>query len=85
MDTKHLRAAVAVAEHGSFTCAARHLFMAQSTVTRQVAALERDLGRQLFVRKARVVALTPHGRTFLPIAQEILDAVDRAIAAARGG
>lgn len=85
MDTKHVAAAVAVARHGSFTKAAAELFMAQSTVSRQVAALERELGRDLFVRRLREVELTPHGRAFLPEAERLLDAVRRAVNAARTG
>jgi DNA-binding transcriptional LysR family regulator len=84
MDTRHLRAAVAVARHGSFTAASRELFMAQSTVSRQVSTLERQLGRRLFVREARAVELTPHGAAFMAEAEKVLEAVDRALCAARG-
>jgi DNA-binding transcriptional LysR family regulator len=83
MDTRHLRAAVAVARHRSFTLAAGELFMAQSTVSRQVYALERELGRRLFVRNLRSVDLTPEGRAFLPEAEKILDAVAEALEGAR--
>jgi DNA-binding transcriptional LysR family regulator len=84
LDTRQLRAAIAVARYQSFTLAARELFMAQSTVTRQVASLERELGNQLFRRNARTVDLTDRGRVFIPKAQEVLDAVDRAVHAVRG-
>jgi DNA-binding transcriptional LysR family regulator len=84
MDTRHVAAAVAVARTGSFTRAAEELFMAQSTVSRQVAALERELGRQLFVRRLRHVELTPHGRAFLPEAERLLEAVRRVVEASRG-
>ena len=83
MDTRHLRAAVAVARHGSFTVAARELFMTQSTVSRQVAALERDLGRRLFVRNVGAVRLTRAGEAFLPEAEKVLQAVESALDAAR--
>ena len=83
MDTRHLKAAVAVARHGSFTAAAERLFMAQSTVTRQVAALERELGVELFVRSGRSVDLTPPGQLFLEQVDRILDDLARAVAATR--
>jgi LysR family hca operon transcriptional activator len=83
MDTKHVRAAVAVVRHGSFTVAARELFMAQSTMSRQIAALEREVGAELFVRGARRVELTVPGEAFLTEAREILAAVERAERAAR--
>lgn len=79
MDTRHLRAAVAVARHRSFTRAAEELFMSQSTVTRQIATLERELGHQLFLRSARTVDLTDRGRVFLPKAQQVLEVVDLAL------
>ena len=83
MDTRHIKAAVAVAAHGTFTEAARELFMAQSTLSRQVAALEREVGGPLFVRGTRSVTLTPRGAAFLPHAERLLKAVDDAERAAR--
>lgn len=84
METRHVRAVIAVSRCGSFTTAARELFMAQSTLSRQVASLERDLGARLFVRGPRSVALTAPGAAFLSRAQDLLSAVEQAEAAARG-
>ena len=78
MDTRHIRAAVEVARCGSFTAAARRLFMAQSTVSRQVASLERDLGVHLFERGSRCIKPTARGRAFLLQADIVLAAVDDA-------
>lgn len=85
MDTRHIQAVIAVQRHGSFTGAARALFVSQSTLSRQVAALERELGGPFFVRRPRRVELTPLGRAFLPVAQEVLETVARAQEAARAG
>jgi molybdenum-dependent DNA-binding transcriptional regulator ModE len=82
VDTRHVRAVVAIAEHGSFTRAARNLFMAQSTLSRQVGALERHLGIELFNRGPRTVTLTAEGSAFLSHARKILDAVGDAEKAA---
>ena len=84
MDTRHIRAAVEVARSGSFTEASRRLFMAQSTVSRQVACLERDLGVQLFERGSRWVEPTDRGRAFLLQAEIVLTAVDDAHRACQG-
>jgi DNA-binding transcriptional LysR family regulator len=84
VDTRHLNAAVAVARHGSFTKAARKLFMVQSTLSRQVGALERELGTPLFVRGPRNASLTPQGKAFLPEAERVLHAAARAVEAVRG-
>jgi DNA-binding transcriptional LysR family regulator len=83
MDTRHIRAAVVVAQTGSFTAAAAELYMAQSTVSRQVAALEKQLGGPLFARGPRSVALTARGVAFIPHAERILSACDTAERAAK--
>lgn len=83
MDTRHIRAALAVARCGTFTGAARELYMAQSTLSRQIAALERELGSPLFVRGARTAVLTVRGKAFLDVGEDILAAVERAERAAR--
>ena len=82
MDTKHLKAVIAVARHGSFTRAARELYMSQSTLSRQVMALERELGAELFVRGLPAVSLTDEGQAFLREAERVLEAVARAEEAA---
>ncbi|MDQ4117488.1 MAG: LysR family transcriptional regulator, partial [Actinomycetota bacterium] len=64
----------AVAETGSFTAAARRLHVAQSSLSRTVAALERRFGVELATRDARGVALTPAGEAFRSAAQAILEA-----------
>ena len=83
MDTRHVRTAVAVSRFGTFTRAARELYMAQSTLSRRVATLERDLGIDLFVRGSRRITLTPAGEAFLAHAETFLEAADRAEQAAR--
>jgi len=83
MDTRHLSAVLAVARFGSFTEASRKLFVAQSTLSRQIAAVERAVGGPLFVRGARKVRLTTRGEAFLPAAEDVLAVVARAEQAAR--
>lgn len=51
----------AVVQSGSFTAAAKKLFMTQPAVTAQIQALEREWGCQLFVRSNRETLLTPKG------------------------
>jgi LysR family glycine cleavage system transcriptional activator len=56
-----LRGFEAAARHLSFTDAAQELFLTQSAVSRQVKSLEEQLGRKLFVRAHRRLALTEAG------------------------
>ena len=50
-----------VAEYLNFTEAANHLFVAQSSLSRNVSNLEEELGMKLFVRTKKYVRLTSSG------------------------
>ncbi len=83
MTIQQLRYFLATVEHGSFTAAARSLFIAQPSLSEQVRQLEAELGVELFARAGRGIALTEAGRAFRPEAERVLDAVDRARDAVR--
>ena len=83
MQLRHLRYFCAVAEHGSFTTAARQLNVSQSGVSGQVHDLEKKIGVVLFQRNQREVTLTPEGTVFFHEAQEILIRADRVVALVR--
>lgn len=74
-----MRYAVAVAEERSFTRAARRCFVAQSSLSHQIKALERELGVTLFARTSRRVDLTPAGEAFVAAARASLYAAERAV------
>ncbi|MCI9264623.1 MAG: LysR family transcriptional regulator [Oscillospiraceae bacterium] len=61
MDLNVLRYLVEVVETGSISKAAANLFMAQPTLSAQIAALEKELGRAVFQRTNRGVLLTSYG------------------------
>lgn len=82
MELRHLRYFCAVAEHGSFTTAARQLNVSQSGVSGQVHDLEKEIGVSLLRRKQREVTLTPEGAVFFQEARDILLRADRAVEAA---
>lgn len=60
---KQIRCFLEVANCLSFTAAAKNLFMSQQAVTKQIAALEQELGFRLFHRSTRSVSLTPAGQS----------------------
>jgi LysR family glycine cleavage system transcriptional activator len=68
----------------SFTLAAQELNLTQSSVSRQVAALERQVGRPLFVRRTRALELTPAGSKLLLAVQQALGQIDRTVNELRG-
>ena len=74
-----LRGFEAAARCLSLTQAANELSLTQSAVSRQVQGLEDELGLSLFVRKAREIALTPAGREFLPLLQQVLAELDNGV------
>ncbi|HXH03816.1 MAG TPA: transcriptional regulator GcvA [Candidatus Competibacteraceae bacterium] len=76
-----LRAFEASARQGSFTAAAQELFVTQGAVSRQVKALEEELGVLLFRRLHRGLELTAEGRTLLAAVSGAFDGI--AAAAAR--
>jgi DNA-binding transcriptional LysR family regulator len=69
---------LAAARHGSFSAAAVSLFLAQPSLSEQVRRLEGELGVDLFVRAGRGLELTEAGRAFVPEAERVLAAVERA-------
>ncbi len=83
MDLTQLSAFVAVAESGGFSRAAAKLVSTQPTLSRQVKALEQELGRPLFDRLGRRVELTAFGRESLDRARAILAKAEDLIASAR--
>ena len=75
IETKLLRSALVLAEHGNFTRAAEALDISQPNLTRQIQALERTLGAQLFIRRNTGVVPSPAGREVLEQAVWIVAAV----------
>ncbi len=79
-----LRGFEAAARLLSFTRAATELNLTQSSVSRQVAALERQVGRKLFVRQTRALALTAAGAQLQSVVRQALAAIDRTVDEIRG-
>ena len=68
----------------SFTLAATELNLTQSSISRQVAALERQVGKKLFARKTRALTLTGAGDQLLRAVRQSLSAIDRTVEEIRG-
>jgi DNA-binding transcriptional LysR family regulator len=88
LDLRKLRYFVAVADRLHFGRAADDLHIAQPVLSRQIRALEHDVGAPLFTRDSHGVALTDAGRQLLTDAGPLLasaDAVRRRVTVAAGG
>jgi len=75
MDLTSYIAFLAAAELGSFSKAADHLYITQPAVSKRIATLEEQLGRQLFDRIGKRVMLNEAGHALLPIAERIMQDV----------
>ena len=71
MSAAKLRAFLAVAQHGSFSAAARALGLSQPTLTMQVQALEQKHKVALFHRRGHRIELSSVGEQLLPIARQL--------------
>ena len=80
MDITQIQYVLAVAATGSFSAAADELYISQSSLSKQIIALEKELGMPLFDRSKRKISLTPAGESFLPHAH-VIDAAHRALLA----
>ncbi len=78
LDWEKLRLFETVAEAGSFTEAARRLHMSQPALSRQIAALEADMGAKLFHRHARGLATTHEGEQLRSATHDMQDRLERA-------
>ena len=72
MDIKQLRYFVEVVNKGSFSEAARQIYIAQPALTRKIHALEKEIGVKLLIRTSRGVQLTTAGEVFYKDVQQIL-------------
>ena len=77
MDTQLLKNFIVLAKTKNFTNAAKQLYCSQSAISLQVGRLEELLGKSLFLRDKRNVALTLEGEEFLGYAHQILHLEDQ--------
>ena len=73
MNLKQLEAFVQVAEGGSFSKAAKKLYLTQPTISAHVAAFEKELNVRLFVRNTKEVSLSEDGKDLYKYARQMVD------------
>ncbi len=73
MNLKQLEAFVHVAEGGSFSKAAKELFLTQPTVSAHISSLEKELNVRLFIRNTKEVNLSEDGKELYKYAKQMID------------
>lgn len=73
MNLKQLEAFVQVAESGSFSKAAKALYLTQPTISAHIAVLEKELNVRLFIRNTKEVSLSEDGKELYKYARQIID------------
>lgn len=73
MDMETLKNFLLIAQESNITQAARSIHITQPTLSRQLKALEEEMGKPLFYRENRHLSLTPEGILFRKRAEELLE------------
>ena len=73
MNLKQLEAFVQVSESGSFSKAAKELFLTQPTISAHISSLEKELNVRLFIRNKKEVSLSDDGKDLYRYAKQITD------------
>ena len=84
LDSDLLRTFLAIADTGSVTAGAARIARSQSATSLQIKQLETVVGRAVFRRHGRGVALTPEGEKLLPVARRVTETLDASLADLRG-
>ncbi len=79
MELRQLRYFVAVAEERNISRAAKRIFLTQPALSRQIKALENEIGQCLLERQAHSIRLTPVGEALLREARELLQHAEQMI------
>lgn len=74
MELKQVEYFIKVVETGSFSAAADELYISQSSLSKQIMALENELGFSLFDRSKRKIVITPAGKVLLSHARNLYSA-----------
>ena len=72
MNLKQLEAFVQIADNGSFSKAAKDLFLTQPTISAHISSLEKELNTRLFVRNTKEVRLSDSGKVLYDYAKQMI-------------
>lgn len=73
MEINKLKTFVNLAQTLNFSETAANLYISQSSVSKHIKSLEKEIGHSLFIRSNKNVVLSSYGKIMLPYAQQILN------------
>ncbi|MBO0410625.1 LysR family transcriptional regulator [Enterococcus hulanensis] len=79
MNINYLRDFVILTKHNNYLEAAEELFISQSTLSKHIQLLEKELDVKLFIRTTRNVQLSPYGKEYLPYAEEMVSLYEKSV------
>lgn len=79
MNLQYLKEFIRLAKHNNFLEAAEELYISQSTLSKHIQSLEKELDVQLFTRSTRNVQLSPYGKIYLPYAQQLVTDYEKSL------
>lgn len=80
MNWEYAREAIMLAETLNFSKAADRLFITQSTLSKHISTIEREIGFRIFSRTTSHVELTEHGKIYLESLRRVTDIYDETLA-----
>ena len=83
MDVLQIKYFLSLVENRNFSVAAEECNVAQSTISKQIAALENELGTLLFIRSGREIKLSETGHVFLEYAEQMMETHYNAVQAVK--
>lgn len=81
MDISYIKEFVILAETMNYTAAAYQMHLSQSTLSRHIQTLEKELGHSLFHRSTRNIELSEYGQIYLPYAKQMAENAQKAVLA----
>ncbi|MCI8594824.1 MAG: LysR family transcriptional regulator [Oscillospiraceae bacterium] len=83
MNINQMEYAIALAEYKKFSEVSKHLYVAQSSISKQICLLEEEFGIRLFERLKSGTELTPEGRIIIDAFKRSRETVDEAVSRAK--
>ncbi|MDO5564178.1 MAG: selenium metabolism-associated LysR family transcriptional regulator [Eubacteriales bacterium] len=73
MNINQIESFIRIAQYGSFSAAAKILYISQPTISQQIKALEAEVGAELLIRSGKNIVLSDAGKCYFDYAKKVID------------